>query len=266
MSSSEPDVAPASQPGALSSPTSPSSSTCPSSSSSSCSSQSLASPAVEVPKKKGRPSSLRRFVSGMRRKKKPTAASSPPSNPTHSSVSSSSSSSSSSCNFYDGRSNGTSSLGHPERQIKAAGSIALAPSAVDPQSMAKFFYAPLPFSVPTISHDKTTGNPRLGIGLLEWSSDGTYCCARNDNMPRVLWVWRVSTNRLIAVLVQKAPVRCAAWHPREPLLALCTGSDKIYTWCPRTTDIIHVPFAGFMVRRLVWQPTGQCLVLVDKSR
>ena len=51
-------------------------------------------------------------------------------------------------------------------------------------------------------------NPKMGVGLVAWSPNSQYLATRNDNMPRVLWVWDMQTLALKTVLIHVDPVRC----------------------------------------------------------
>ncbi|KDP40396.1 hypothetical protein JCGZ_03875 [Jatropha curcas] len=57
-------------------------------------------------------------------------------------------------------------------------------------------------------------------GLMSWSSDSQYICTRNDSMPTALWIWDIHHLELTAILVQKDPIRAAAWDPTCTRLVL----------------------------------------------
>ncbi|XP_044478919.1 WD repeat-containing protein WRAP73-like [Mangifera indica] len=86
----------------------------------------------------------------------------------------------------------------------------------------------LPFQKPPA--DKP--NPKQGIGLMSWSSDSQYICTRNDSMPTALWIWDIHRLELAIVLMQKDPIRAAAWDPTCTRLVLSTGSSHLYLWIP----------------------------------
>lgn len=100
---------------------------------------------------------------------------------------------------------------------------------------------------------------------MSWSSDSQYICTRNDSMPTVLWIWDINHLELAAILVQKDPIRAAAWDPTFPRLVLCTGSSHIYMWTPSGAYCINVPLPQFAVIDLKWNSDGSCLFLKDKE-
>jgi hypothetical protein len=56
--------------------------------------------------------------------------------------------------------------------------------------------------------------------------------AVTDSVPNMLWVWDAVKMSLVALLVQKHPIKSARWHPAQTRLALCTGSRVVYLWSP----------------------------------
>lgn len=84
-------------------------------------------------------------------------------------------------------------------------------------------------------------------------------------MPTVLWIWDIRHLELAAILVQKDPIRAAAWDPMCTRLVLCTGSSHIYMWDPSGAYCISVPLPEFTIIELKWNPNGSCLLLKDKE-
>lgn len=119
----------------------------------------------------------------------------------------------------------------------------------------------LPFQKPPV--DKP--NPKQGISLLSWSSNSQYICTRNDSMPTVLWVWDMHNLELAAILLQKDPIRAAAWDPECTRLVFCTGSSHLYMWTPSGAYCVNVPLPQFHVADLKWNTTGSCLLVKDKE-
>ncbi|EXB57235.1 hypothetical protein L484_001236 [Morus notabilis] len=119
----------------------------------------------------------------------------------------------------------------------------------------------LPFQKPPA--DKP--NPKQGIGLLSWSNDSQYICTRNDSMPTVLWIWDIHHLELAAILVQKDPIRAAAWDPTCTRLVLCTGSSHVYMWTPGGAYCVSNPLPQFTITDLKWNSDGSCLLLKDKE-
>ncbi|KAK4786807.1 hypothetical protein SAY86_010640 [Trapa natans] len=119
----------------------------------------------------------------------------------------------------------------------------------------------LPFQKPPA--DKP--NPKQGIGLLSWSSDSQYIFTRNDSMPTALWIWDIHLLELAAILLQKDPIRAAAWDPTCTRLVLCTGSSHLYMWAPSGAYCMSVPLSQFSVMDLKWNSDGSCLLLKGKE-
>jgi len=103
------------------------------------------------------------------------------------------------------------------------------------------------------------------VGILSWSNDSQYICTRNDSMPTILWIWDIRHLELAAILVQKDPIRAAAWDPTCTRLVLCTGSTHLYMWTPSGAYCVHVPLAQFTITDLKWNSDGSCLFLKDKE-
>nr|ADN34297.1 WD-repeat protein [Cucumis melo subsp. melo] len=119
----------------------------------------------------------------------------------------------------------------------------------------------LPFQKPLA--DKP--NPKQGIGLMLWSKDSQYICTRNDSMPTALWIWDIHHLELAAILVQKDPIRAAAWDPTCTRLILCTGSPHLYMWTPAGAYCVNVPQSEFAITDLKWNSDGSCVLLKDKE-
>ncbi|CAM6111970.1 unnamed protein product [Calypogeia fissa] len=108
-------------------------------------------------------------------------------------------------------------------------------------------------------------NPKQGVGLLSWSPDSCFILTRNDNMANALWIWDVAHLELAAVLLQKEPIRAAAWDPMQTRLALCTGSSSLYMWTPAGACCVNIPLPQFAATDLKWNPDGTSLLLKDKD-
>lgn len=100
---------------------------------------------------------------------------------------------------------------------------------------------------------------------MSWSSDSQYICTRNDSMPTVMWIWDMNHLELAAILVQKEPIKTAAWDPSYTRLVLCTGSSHLYMWTPTGAYCVSVPLPQFNVIDLKWNSNGSCLLLKDKE-
>ncbi|XP_057778536.1 uncharacterized protein LOC130997287 [Salvia miltiorrhiza] len=140
-----------------------------------------------------------------------------------------------------------------------------ADNAVETCIQVRYDVLEVPVTLPTQKPPADKPNPKQGIGLMSWSSDSQFMCTRNDSMPTVVWVWDVQRLELAAILIQKDPVRAAAWDPTCPRLVICTGSSNLYMWTPSGAYCINVPFLQFSVLDLKWNSDGSCLLLKDKD-
>nr|CAG8437462.1 5836_t:CDS:10 [Entrophospora candida] len=90
--------------------------------------------------------------------------------------------------------------------------------------------------------DPKQPNPKLGIGLCKFNSEGNLLASQNDNMPKCLWVWDLSLMKPIAFIIQDSSIRQFFWHPSEPnKLVICCGNNYVYFWSGNSTDIIGMP-------------------------
>ncbi|EMS65817.1 WD repeat-containing protein WRAP73 [Triticum urartu] len=132
-------------------------------------------------------------------------------------------------------------------------------------SRVKYAVMDVPITVPAQKPASDKPNPKQGIGMLSWSSDSHYFFTRNDNMPTVLWIWDICRLELAAVLVQKDPIRAAAWDPTCPRLVLCTESPHLYMWTPSGACCVNIPLPDFRIVDLKWNSAGSCLLLKDRD-
>ncbi|KAK6912385.1 WD40 repeat [Dillenia turbinata] len=123
----------------------------------------------------------------------------------------------------------------------------------------------VPITIPFQKPPADKPNPKQGVGLISWSCDSQYICTRNDSMPTVLWIWDIHHLELAAFLVQKDPIRAAAWDPTCTRLVLCTGSSHLYMWTPLGAYCVNTPLPQFCITDLKWNSNGSCLLLKDKD-
>ncbi|KAJ3065863.1 WD repeat-containing protein wrap73, partial [Quaeritorhiza haematococci] len=87
-----------------------------------------------------------------------------------------------------------------------------------------------PLNVPITKPNPDKPNPRVGVGMMEFSADGRYLATRNDNMPLCLWIWDLCNLKQIA-LIQQSPgniIRSVKWNPQRPdQLAFICGSSAV---------------------------------------
>ena len=119
------------------------------------------------------------------------------------------------------------------------------------------------FSLPakSLSVDDSSVVPKVGVSVLRWSFDGRYLATKNENAPRVLWIWDVSEGGVVAIFVVTHPIRCVLWSPCEYLCCFATGGDQLYAWTPG-----RLPFAAAIdevkqIMTIQWTRSGASLLL-----
>ncbi len=113
-----------------------------------------------------------------------------------------------------------------------------------------------PMPLPSVHSEVSTENPKVGASMVIWSADGRFMATRNDNMPRLAWIWDVESLSLASVMLQISPIRHMQWSPEGHTLAIATGTRRIYLWTPQGASWVDVtPEAGdFGVVGCRWQP------------
>ncbi|XP_021510924.2 WD repeat-containing protein WRAP73 isoform X1 [Meriones unguiculatus] len=133
-------------------------------------------------------------------------------------------------------------------------------------SESKYEIASGPVSLQTLKPVTDRANPRMGVGMLAFSSDSYFLATRNDNVPNAVWVWDVEKLKLSAVLEHSSPVRSFQWDPQRPRLAICTGGGRVCLWSPAGCVSAQVPGEGdFPVLGLCWHLSGDALALLNKD-
>lgn len=140
---------------------------------------------------------------------------------------------------------------------------------------------PLTVNVPRI--DPAKPNPKSGAAQLEWNKTGTLLLVRFENVPTLLHIYDFPTPsqpfvpRLRCVLQHQKPVLNARWNPmRKGSLAICCGTQSIYTWSDEwvgeigdeeeMAECIGVPASKkYETRDVRWGPDGKGLLLMDKD-
>ncbi|KAL4858112.1 WD repeat-containing protein [Chlorella vulgaris] len=130
---------------------------------------------------------------------------------------------------------------------------------------SRYVVAQLPLRVPVVRPVLDKPNPKLGVGSVSWSFDGSYIATRCDSMPSAVWIWETSRLELASLLLQTRSVRSLQWCPSDNRLVVCTGDSKLYLWTPDGASCVHIPLPGFRASGLCWHPDGGSLVLTSRD-
>jgi hypothetical protein len=109
--------------------------------------------------------------------------------------------------------------------------------------------------------------PKLGVCSMSWAPSLPFLAIREESMPRCLWIWNGLDAKLIALIVQLQPISCARWRPgcHRPVLAYCTGTERVYLWSEAGPSWIDIPISGLGVTGISWMEDGKRLLLSGKS-
>ncbi len=151
-----------------------------------------------------------------------------------------------------------------------------------------------PVNVPSIKPSTEKPNPKIGIGMMEFSPDGRWLLSRNDNMPSCLWLFdmvNLRQNALIMQATSRDAIRCVAWNPVYPdqfvflssktsgvsastdeggknVMGRTENKSHVYLWRgeDRGLEAIEIPAENFGVNSVTWNPDGRSLVLMDHDK
>ncbi|XP_071622812.1 WD repeat-containing protein WRAP73 isoform X1 [Heliangelus exortis] len=141
---------------------------------------------------------------------------------------------------------------------------ALASSLFSTQS--KYDIAQVPVSLQYVKPVADRANPKMGVGMLAFSPDNCFLATKNDNIPNSVWIWDIQKLKLFVVLEQLCPIQSFQWDPRQPRLAVCTGTSKVFLWSPAGCVAVQVPMEGdFQIVSLSWHSSGDSMVLLSKD-
>ncbi|CAD6890146.1 unnamed protein product [Tilletia controversa] len=181
---------------------------------------------------------------------------------------------------------------------------------VEGQGIIEYQSTSLPLSPPHVRPDFTKPNPKVGIAWMDLNEDETMLACRNEALPSTVFIYHLPRApagsitdtarsrpqpRLIALLVQAAPIKSIVWRPRHyASLYLCCGGPAVYSWKATASgtdaevnasdtasndkaeldgsDIVHraeciavpseEPFSANEVR---WSPDGRKLLVIDNG-
>ncbi|XP_064534433.1 WD repeat-containing protein WRAP73 isoform X1 [Pseudopipra pipra] len=133
-------------------------------------------------------------------------------------------------------------------------------------TQSKYEISQVPVSLQYIKPVADRANPKVGVGMLAFSADNCFLATKNDSIPNAVWVWDIRRLKLLVVLEQLCPVQGFQWDPRQPRLALCTGTSRVFLWSPAGCVAVQVPGEGdFQIVSLSWHSSGDSMVLLSKD-
>ncbi|XP_077167214.1 WD repeat-containing protein WRAP73 isoform X2 [Paroedura picta] len=131
---------------------------------------------------------------------------------------------------------------------------------------SKYEIAEPPVSLQHVKPAVDRANPRIGVGMLAFSSDNCFLATRNDNIPNAVWIWDMQKMKLFVVLEQLCAVQQFQWDPCRSRLAVCTANSRVYLWSLAGCVSVQIPVEGdFQVVSLSWHSTGDSIALMSKE-
>ncbi|KAL8198506.1 UNVERIFIED_CONTAM: WD repeat-containing protein wrap73 [Gekko kuhli] len=131
---------------------------------------------------------------------------------------------------------------------------------------SKYEIAQLPVSLHHVKPAVDRANPRIGVGMLAFSSDNCFLATRNDNIPNTVWIWDMQKMKLFVVLEQLCAVQLFQWDPCRSRLAICTANSRVYLWSSAGCVSVQIPMEGdFQVVSLCWHSSGDSMALISKE-
>ena len=89
-----------------------------------------------------------------------------------------------------------------------------------------------PSSLPSQSSLLGRNESVTGISLMDFNIDGTLLASRSDSTPSTLWIWSMTSQTPIAVLIHHAAIRSIHWHP--------TTADLLLIHCALENPVVHL--------------------------
>ncbi|KAI9846635.1 MAG: hypothetical protein M1838_001212 [Thelocarpon superellum] len=104
-------------------------------------------------------------------------------------------------------------------------------------------------SPPSVNGATSDGGPKIGISAMAFNNpDGlsTLMATRVESIPTTVWIWSVSAQSILAVLIHHSPVKSMQWHPSLPHLLLlhCLNDEAaVYLWSSTWRDphVVAIP-------------------------
>ncbi|KAL0241512.1 hypothetical protein GEMRC1_006747 [Eukaryota sp. GEM-RC1] len=129
-----------------------------------------------------------------------------------------------------------------------------------------FKISPIPFKVLSTPPDPSKHNPRIGVGIVKFSSDEKLVATRNDNMTNSIWIWGLTGLSLVSLLSFKSSVKSFCWSPVESKLFIVTGTNTLYSWDLEGAACVNIPLADILPTFVTFNKQGNQLLLSDREK
>ncbi|XP_049942363.1 WD repeat-containing protein WRAP73-like isoform X1 [Schistocerca serialis cubense] len=109
-----------------------------------------------------------------------------------------------------------------------------------------------------------------GVGVLNFSSCGSWLVTRDDSMPALAWVWDLN-GCLVSAVIHNEPITGMIWDPQKACLLSTTNTSTITILnVTKGAKCMTVPngsaLGEVLVKRILCDPFGRYAVLVGRTR
>ena len=135
-------------------------------------------------------------------------------------------------------------------------------------SRYKMLDLPVKLKCEIVSKNKENISPtESGVSLLSWSYDSKYIATKNENTPKCVWIWDVSTLNLSVLLIHFHVVTSFDWSKRSNHLVVATNTPRIFIWSINGASVWDIPIEDkdFNVNKVKWNPDGRSIMIQDRS-
>ena len=150
-------------------------------------------------------------------------------------------------------------------------------------------------TLPRIQPDPRSSKATQPLMGVQWQQfcpcSGKYLACREESQLRCMWIWSMVDVKLCSVLLLQDNILGSAWRPalpsfsatRAPLLAICTGTSRIYFYAPTasnplfwadapvpppvvlTGQLLPTNSSPIPISSLQWSPDGSLLLLQSRE-
>jgi WD40 repeat protein len=143
--------------------------------------------------------------------------------------------------------------------------------SVSAANVRTFSLMPHPVMPPLSKARLSTEPDELGISDLCFSCDGSYIASRDNRMLNTVWLWKVGTYALHAVLILHNNARKLLWHPtRTQTLMIDCGESIVHIFELSSESGPHVvPTESKPKAALTWlrtQPDSKAIIIATEKQ